>query len=129
MKKLKKIRPLLNHVITTADRYEGVQLKDGLVDASKEDGEIMEFQRVVAIGPNAYQGLNIGDHVIINPQRYMVPEHSLRHNSVMEKSKDEVNMIVAWPVINVNDEELLFITDSDIEVIVDEWEEIPEIIS
>ena len=127
MIKVKKVRPLLNHVITTADRYEEAQMKDGLIDTANPEGEIMNYQRVIALGPNAYSGLNVGDMVLINPKRYMIPEHSLRKGSVEEKREDEVTMYVQWPIVEIDDKECLFLYDSDLEVMIDEWE--PDIIS
>lgn len=121
MANIKKCRPLLNHVITTADKYESFQLKNGIVDTSKGEGEIKEFQRIVALGPNCYESLNVGDVVMINPRDYMVPVHSMREGSVFEKDKDEVSYEVRFPVVDIDGQECLFLYDRDLDLIVDEF--------
>ena len=118
---LKKVRPMLNHIITTADRYEEVQLKDGLITSEKSEGEIKEFQTVIAVGPNAF-GVKEGDLILINPKEYLVPVHSLNSGSVLEKSKDEVQYQLNLPVIEINGKQCLFLFDRDIDLIVDEYE-------
>lgn len=112
---------MLNHVITTADRYDATQIKNGIVDISQEEGEIKDIQRVIALGPGAYKELNVGDVVLINPMNYSRPVHSLREGSVLEKDKDEVEMVVSWPIVDIDGKECLFIYDRDIDMIIDEF--------
>ena len=108
-------------MITTAEKYDSFQMKNGVIDTSKAEGEIKEFQRIVALGPQAYEALNVGDIVMINPRDYMVPVHSMRENSVFEKDKDEVSYEVRFPVIDIDGEECLFLYDRDLDLIVDEF--------
>lgn len=121
MQRIKRARPMLNHVITTADRYDTTQIKNGIVDISQEEGEIKDIQRVIALGPGAYKELNVGDVVLINQMNYSRPVHSLREGSVLEKDKDEVEMVVSWPIVDINGKECLFIYDRDIDMIIDEF--------
>lgn len=121
--KIIKGKPLLNHVLTTADRYESTEIKDGLLSTKNTEGDIKCIQRVIAIGPNCFEGINVGDWVLINPMNYARPEHSLRENSVFEKNKDEVSLVVSWPLIDINDRECLFLYDRDIDMVVDEWKD------
>lgn len=121
MQRIKRARPMLNHVIVTADRYEATQIKNGIVDISQEEGEIKDIQRIVAVGPGAYEDLNVGDTVLINPLNYSRPVHSLREGSVLEKDKDEVEMVVSWPIVDIDGKECLFIYDRDIDMIIDEF--------
>lgn len=121
--KILKAKPLLNHVITTADRYEATELKDGLLSTKEAEGDIKFEQRIIALGPNCFEGLNVGDLVLVNPMNYLRPEHSLRENSILEKSRDEVNMIISWPLIDINDNECLFLYDRDLDLVIEKWEE------
>lgn len=119
--KILKAKPLLNHVITTADRYESTELKDGLLSTKEAEGDIKFEQRIIAIGPNCFDGLNVGDLVLVNPMNYLRPEHSLRENSILEKSRDEVNMVISWPIVDINDRECLFLYDRDLDMVIEEW--------
>ena len=119
--KILKAKPLLNHVITTADRYESTELKDGLLSTKEAEGDIKFEQRIIAIGPNCFDGLNVGDLVLVNPMNYLRPEHSLRENSILEKSRDEVNMVISWPLVDINDRECLFLYDRDLDMVIEEW--------
>ena len=119
--KILKAKPLLNHVITTADRYESTELKDGLLSTKEAEGDIKFEQRIIAIGPNCFDGLNVGDLVLVNPMNYLRPEHSLRENSILEKSRDEVNMVISWPLVEINDRECLFLYDRDLDMVIEEW--------
>ena len=114
-----KARPMLNHILTTADEYESDVIKDGIIDTSKEEGIVKDIQRIVAVGPNCFEGLNVGDMVLINPMNYSRPEHSLREDSILEKSKDEVKMVVSWPKIEIGGKQCLFLYDRDIDLIID----------
>lgn len=127
MYKIKKATPTVNHIITTADRYEETQLKDGLIDVSKEVGQIKEIQKVVAIGP-LVRNLKVGDYILINPDNYAKPVHSLNENSVLEKDKDEVTMEYRFPLINLADGEYMHLYDSDADLVLQEgdFEEVAE---
>ena len=120
--KILKAKPLLNHVITTADRYESTELKDGLLSTKEAEGDIKFEQRIIAIGPNCFDGLNVGDLVLVNPMNYLHAQHSLRENSVLEKSMDEVTTVISWPIVDINDRECLFLYDRDLDMVIEDWE-------
>lgn len=121
MIKIKKVRPTLNHILTTADTYDTVQLKDGMIDTSKEEGQVKEYQKVIAIGPNV-RDIKVGETVLINPQRYMVPTHSLNEGSVFEKDKDEVNYTIRLPMYTLECGNCLYIFDTDVDMVLEDYE-------
>ena len=48
---IKKIKPVFTALITTMDKYEHDIITDGgLIDTSKQQGCLKEYQRVVAVG-------------------------------------------------------------------------------
>lgn len=128
MFKVKKAIPTQNHVLTTAERYNMNQSKDGLIEAGKAIGEMKEYQRIVALGPTAYPNLKVGDIVVINPERYAKPVHKNDPNSI--KAQDHVEIVINWPMLDINGESFLYLYDTDIELIVEgeEVEDKPEII-
>ena len=72
---IKKIRPLFNAVVTTTISYTESELKvGGIIDSSKIQMPIKEYQTVVAVGPTV-KGINVGDLVKINPSRYIVRKY------------------------------------------------------
>lgn len=125
MLKIKKIKPLFNRVLTTAYVYEqDSKTSNGIVDSSKEEGGIMEYQTVVAVG-NTVRNVKPGDLVVINPTRYAVMKHkegSLKDGVVTD------NPIIGYnfPILEINDERHLYIYDSDIDFIIKEAEEIED---
>ena len=74
MLKIKKIKPLFNKILTTMDLYDNPMTEDGIIDGSKEDGGIKEYQTVIAVGPTV-KCVKPGDLVVINPARYQVMKH------------------------------------------------------
>ena len=121
MLKIKKARPTLNHILTTADKYVTTQLKDGIVDTSKEEGQIKEYQTVISVGPNV-RDVKVGDLVLINPERYLVPIHTLNENSVFEKDKDEVQRVLRLPVLELASGDCLYLYDTDVDLIIEDYE-------
>lgn len=120
--KIKKIKPLLNHVVTTADVYSSTQLNNGLIEDNKSEGNIKEWQTVVAVGPNVMT-VKVGDVVCINPKAYARPVHTQRQDSLNGLgSTDEVEMVVQFPIIDINDVPHLFIYDRDIDFIIEDME-------
>lgn len=70
LSKIKKIRPLYNKVLITADRFTEDQVSDsGIIDPTKQHGVLMPVQKVVAIGPMV-RDVKEGDVVCFNPTRY-----------------------------------------------------------
>lgn len=124
MLRIKECKPLLNHVILTANRYEEGDYAGGIIDDDhKLAGNIKEYQKVIAVGPNV-KDVKPGDFVVISPKSYCKPVHKQTDTSVrgLINGNDEVEMRVEFPVINVNGNDLLFLYDRDIELIVTEYE-------
>ena len=113
---------MLNHILTTADKYATTQLKDGLIDATKDEGQIKEYQRVIAVGPHV-RDVKVGDIVLINPNQYLVPVHSLNENSVFEKDKDEVQRELRLPILELEVGDCLYLYDTDVDLIIEDYEE------
>lgn len=85
MKKLIKVKPLFNRLITTMDTYEEDQYSGGvLLAVTKQKGSIKEYQTVISVGTTV-RDIKVGDVVCIDPTRYMVTKHrdkSLQKNIV-----------------------------------------------
>lgn len=120
--KIKKVKPLLNHVITTADIYAVDNLNDGLIADNGSEGQFKEYQTVVAVGPNVAT-VKPGDVVLINPQAYARPIHKQREDSINGLMGDSVEMVVQFPVLDINGVPHLFIYDRDIDLIIEDMDE------
>lgn len=123
MLKIIKCRPMLNHVITTANVYEESQVSGGLIDdEGKLEGKFKEYQTVVSVGPHV-RDVQVGDLVVINPSAYCKPRHKTKADSIKGlMGEDEVEMIVEFPIIDINGEPHLFLFDRDIDLIIEEKE-------
>lgn len=126
MLKIKKIKPMFTALVTTMDKYEqDVITESGLIDASKQQGSIKEFQKVLAIGSNV-KDIQVGDIVFINPIRYAVKKHqegSLKDGIVTDNPVVKYNV----PIVEIDDTPCLLLQDRDIEFIVEEYEEVKDI--
>ena len=122
MLKIKKIKPMFNRVLTTCALYETAVTNDGIIDSSKEEGGIKEYQTVVAVGPSV-RNVKVGDLVVINPTRYQVMKHK---EGSMKDGVITDNPVISYnfPILPINDLPYLYIYDSDIDFVIKEWEEI-----
>ena len=50
MKKLIKVKPMFNRIITTMDTYEKDQYNGAILDTTKQKGSIKEYQKVISVG-------------------------------------------------------------------------------
>jgi len=122
MLKIKKIKPMFNKLLTTCWLYENNVENDGIIDASKEAGSIMEYQKVLAVGPFV-KNIKVGDLVVVNPTRYQVMKHkegSLNDGVIQDNAVISYN----FPILPINDEPCMYLYDSDIDFVIKEWEEI-----
>lgn len=124
MFKIKTIKPQLDKIVTTANRYGASLGIDGIIDDSKSEGYIKEYQTVLAVSDGTPTSIKVGDVVLINPTNYMKPVHSNNRGSVTEQ--DSVEMVINFPMITVNDGECLFLSYRDIDAVI-EGEEIEEV--
>ena len=126
MIKVKKIKPLSTSVVTTMDRYtEDVTLESGLIDTTKQQGGIKEYQTVVAVG-GSVRDIKVGDLVCINPIRYAVKKHqegSLKDGVITDSPVIRFD----FPTIEMNGKQYLYLQDRDIDFVIEEFEEISEL--
>lgn len=122
---IKKIRPMFNQVITTMDKYSDDEMKTGsIIDVSKVNNPIKEYQKVVAVGPMV-KNIEVGDIVMINPKRYGKVRHkegSLKDGVITDNPVVSYN----FNVIELNHTPFLLLLDQDIDFIIEEYEEVKD---
>jgi len=127
MLKIKKVKPLLNHIITTANIYSNKI--DELSTEGQESGEFKEYQTVVAVGPNV-SNVKVGDVVVISGQAYARPVHKQKEDSVTGlMNSDSVQYMVQFPILYINDVPHLFLYDRDVEFVLEDYEETDDTIT
>lgn len=122
---IKKIQPMYTKILTTMCKYEEDELMSGgLIDATKTQGTLREYQTVVAVG-NSVRNVKVGDLVCVNPERYAVKKH--------EAGSLKDGVITDNPVIkyNFNIMELegvphLLLDENDVSFIITDYEEVKE---
>ena len=122
--KIKKIKPMFNRVLTTCDLYTEDLMTDGIIDSTKVEGAIKEYQTVIACGPMV-KCVKPGDVVVINPTRYQVMKHK---EGTLNDGVIQDNAVLSYnfPIMEVNDAPCLYIYDSDIEFAIKEFEMVNE---
>ena len=124
MKKLIKVKPMFNRIVTTMDTYEKDQYNGTLLDTSKQKGSLKEYQTVLAVGTSV-RDIKEGDIVCIDPTRYMVTKHrdkSLQGNIM----GDDIAIGYKFNTIELDDKECLLLFDQDISFIVEESEDVDD---
>lgn len=117
--KLKKIKPLFTSIVTTMDKYDAEVVNDaGIIDTSKTQGSIKEFQTVIAVG-DAVKEFKPGDLVCINPARYAVRKYE--ENSI-QNDIHQMNPITrfVFKTVELNGKECLLLDARDVMYIVEE---------
>jgi co-chaperonin GroES (HSP10) len=96
----------------------------GLIDSTKTQGTLKEYQTVIAVG-NSVRNVKVGDLVCVNPERYAVKKH--------EAGSLKDGVITDNPVIkyNFNIMELegvphLLLDENDVSFIITDYEEVKE---
>ena len=122
---VKKIRPMFTDVYTTAEMLEERDMKVGsLIDVSKANKTIKEFQRVIAVGPHV-NGINVGDLVCVNPTRFGKPYQ--KKNSIGATTEEYETMIsYQFDFIEIDGQPILKLQDRDISYVVEEYEEVED---
>ena len=119
---IKKIKPMFTALITTMDKYEHDIITDGgLIDTSKQQGCLKEYQRVVAVG-TAVRDIKEGDLVCINPTRFAVRKHkdgSLKDGVI----SDNPVIDYKFDIVEMNNTPYLLLQDRDINFIIEDYEE------
>ena len=125
MLKINKIKPLFTALITTMDKYEQDKITEGgLIDTSKQQGTLKEYQKVLAIG-DAVRGIKVGDLVCVNPARFAVRKHdkgSMRDGVITDNPVVTYN----FDVVEMGGNQCLLLQDRDIEYVIEDYEEIPD---
>lgn len=121
--KVKKVKPLFDHIITTMDRYNISQDSlTGVIDMKTANNAVKEYQTVIEIGP-AVKDIKVGDIVCINPRNYARPTHNKKWSGLDgDDVKDQIIVKYDFPVITMNDEDYMLLYERDIDFIVTEWE-------
>lgn len=122
---IKKIQPMYTKILTTMCKYEEDEMTSGgLIDSTKTQGTLKEYQTVVAVG-NSVRNVKVGDLVCVNPERYAVKKH--------EAGSLKDGVITDNPVIkyNFNIMELegvphLLLDENDVSFIITDYEEVKE---
>lgn len=124
MLRVKKIRPMFTSLITTMDKYEQDVKIGGLIDTTKQQGGLKEYQKVLAIG-SSVRDIKVGDVVCVNPARFAVRKHqagSLKDGIVTDNPVTTYN----FDVVEMDGKQCLLLQDRDIDFIIEEWEDIPD---
>lgn len=112
-------------LITTMDKYEeNVRTSGGLLDVTKQQGGLKEYQTVLAIG-SSVRDIKVGDLVCVNPTRFAVKQHqvgTLRDGVVTDNPVVKYNFVV----IEMDGKQCLLLQDRDIDFIIEEYEEVPD---
>lgn len=125
MLKINKIKPLFTALITTMDKYEQDKITEGgLIDTTKQQGTLKEYQKVLAIG-DAVRGIKVGDLVCVNPARFAVRKHdkgSMRDGVITDNPVVTYN----FDVVEMGGSQCLLLQDRDIEYVIEDYEEVPD---
>lgn len=124
MLKIKKIKPMFTALITTMDKYEQDVTTGGLINVTKMQGGLKEYQTVLAVG-GSVRDIKVGDLVCVNPARFAVRKHqagSLKDGVISDNPVTTYN----FDVVEMDGKQCLLLQDRDIDFIIEEWEEIPD---
>lgn len=122
MLKIKKIKPIFNRILVTANKYEE-EMIGSIIDGSKSN-TIKEYQTVVEVG-NSVSIVKPGDVVVINPIRYAVRKHqegSLKDGVITDNPVTHYN----FNIIEVDDKPYILLYDADVDYVLEDYEEIEE---
>lgn len=124
MKKLIKVRPMFNKIITTMDSYEDDQRVNGVIDSRRTKGSLKEYQTVIAVG-DMVRDIKVGDVVVINPTHYAIKK---RDDNSLVNDIEGGNPVLGYRfnTIILNDKECLMLEDRDINFIIEESIDIEE---
>lgn len=124
MLKIKKIKPMFTALITSMDKYEQDVTTGGLINVTKMQGGLKEYQTVLAVG-DSVRGIKVGDLVCINPTRFAVKKHregSLKDGVITDNPVTTYN----FDIVEMDGKQCLLLQDRDIDFIIEDWEEIPD---
>ena len=111
-------------LITTMDKYEQDMTTGGLINVTKMQGGLKEYQTVLAVG-GSVRDIKVGDLVCVNPTRFAVKQHqagTLKDGVVTDNPVVKYN----FDVIEMDGKQCLLLQDRDIDFIIEEYEEVPD---
>lgn len=111
---IKKIKPMFNHLLLTADRFEKDVVESGIIVAKK--GDLKLWQTVVAIG-STVRDIKVGDKVMIIPDHFAVKKYN--KNSVQNDLDNNPVLSYRFPFETMEDEkgeakDYLYISDNSV---------------
>ena len=112
-----KIKPLFDHLLITADRFEKDMVHNGVILANK--GDLKLWQTVVSIG-SVVRDIKVGDKVMINPNDFAVKKYN--KNSVQNDLDNNPVLTYNFPFETVDDEkgnpkDYLYISDRNVKYV------------
>lgn len=112
-----KIKPLFDHLLITADRFEKDMVHNGVILAKK--GDLKLWQTVVAVG-SVVRDIKVGDKVMINPNDFAVKKYN--KNSVQNDLDNNPVITYNFPFETVDDEkgnpkDYLYISDRNVKYV------------
>lgn len=112
-----KIKPLFDHLLITADRFEKDMIHSGVILANK--GDLKLWQTVVAVG-SVVRDIKVGDKVMINPNNFAVKKYN--KNSVQNDLDNNPVLTYNFPFETIDDEkgepkDYLYISDRDVKYV------------
>lgn len=112
-----KIKPLFDHLLITADRFEKDMVHSGVILAKK--GDLKLWQTVVAVG-SVVRDIKVGDKVMINPNDFAVKKYN--KNSVQNDLDNNPVLTYNFPFETVDDEkgnpkDYLYISDRNVKYV------------
>ena len=122
IKTLKKVKPMFNAIVTTAEKYISAQYIPGsnIIDTQKTEGALKEYQTVIAVG-SSVRDIKEGDVVCINPKNYGIKKHqpgSLKDGIVTDNPVIQYH----FNMVKINNEDCLLLRDNDIDFVVEDYE-------
>lgn len=112
-----KIKPLFDHLLITADKFDKDMIHNGVIVAGK--GDLKLWQTVVAVG-SVVRDIKVGDKVMINPNNFAVKKYN--KNSVQNDLDNNPVLTYNFPFETVDDEkgnpkDYLYISDRDVKYV------------
>ena len=122
---IKKIQPMYTKILTTMCKYEEDEMTaGGLIDSTKTQGTLKEYQTVIAVG-NSVRNVKVGDLVCVNPERYAVKKHeagSLKDGVITDNPVIKYNFNIMEPEGVPH----LLLDENDVSFIITDYEEVKE---
>lgn len=112
-----KLKPLFDHLLITADRFDKDMIHNGVIVAGK--GDLKLWQTVVAVG-SVVRDIKVGDKVMINPNDFAVKKYN--KNSVQNDLDNNPVITYNFPFETVDDEkgnpkDYLYISDRNVKYV------------